>query len=83
MEDIEELIEVIQKWHAKVVTGLQMIADSDDETEIKLNSSDGKTVTLADEHVKPFKWGVAIALEQFKKLPFTVHANEFEDEQED
>lgn len=82
MDDIEELVEVIQKWHARIVAGLEMIADADDKTEIKLQSVDGKTITIPEDKVKPFKWGISVALEQFKKLPFTVNATEIDDEQE-
>lgn len=82
MDDIEELVEVIQQWHSRIVAGLQMVADSDDKTEIKLQSVDGKTVIIPEEKVQSFKWGVSVALEHFKKLPFTVNANDFDDDQE-
>ena len=76
MEDIEELIEVIQRWHASKVKQLTMVSEASDDVEIQLQGKDGSTVTIPAEQVKVFKLGVGIALEQFAKLPFTVNEEE-------
>lgn len=70
--DTQELIEVVQSWHEKLVSQLKLITESDEESKFKFLTSSGEVAELAGREKELFKAGVEVALDMFKKLPFTV-----------
>lgn len=78
MDDINELAEAIESWHEQIVFNLELVAESPEDTAILFKSKDGgKDLEIKGRDKKMFKIGVGVALDMFKKLPFSI--NEIED----
>lgn len=77
--DVAEIIDLLQKWHAKRVQQLQMIVQAPADAELVLRGANGQHVLQGDER-KGYKAGLATALELFGKFPLTVTEIDGEEE---
>lgn len=71
-QNVVEIIEMLQKWHANRVQKLRMIVGAPADTELMLRGENGKEVLLIGDERKGFKAGCATALELFGKFPLTM-----------
>lgn len=78
---IKELADVIQGWHSQKIAMIKGVLE-DNKDELVLKFSDGETV-MKGELLAGFRTGLHVAMMAFEKLPFELHENGAEDEEED
>ncbi|MGF6098864.1 hypothetical protein [Pseudomonas sp. 18175] len=81
--DVVEIVELLQEWHAKRVSQLQMIVQAPADAELVLRGANDQQVILLGDERKGFKAGLATALDLFGKFPLSITKVDEEDESGD
>ena len=66
IEDVEQFIELFQKWHGLRVSGLEKIVQADEGTAIQIGES---PLTLQGDSLLAFRAGIQVCLELFRESP--------------
>ena len=66
IEDVEQFIELFQKWHSLRVHGLEKIVQADEGTVIQIGEN---PLTLQGDALLAFRTGVQFCLELFRESP--------------
>ena len=69
MEKSNEMILALKQWYESRRSALNEILQSD---QITLESEDGKTINIPNEHVKGFKMGILTVLDVFTEFPIEI-----------
>ncbi len=84
-DDLIDVLQVVQGWHARNMGIIDSIIDSEAEAEgeaVRLEGGD-ESVKLEGETLKGFKIGLIVAKGLIGSLPFNLTEDECEDECED
>ena len=66
IEDVDQFVELFQKWHSLRVRGLEKIIQADEGTAIQIGES---PLTLQGDSLLAFRAGIQVCLELFKESP--------------
>ena len=66
IEDVDQFVELFQKWHGLRVSGLEKIVQADEGTAIQIGES---PLTLQGDTLLAFRAGVQVCLELFRESP--------------
>lgn len=66
IEDIDQFVELFQKWHSLRVRGLEKIIQADEGTAIQIEEG---PLTLQGDTLLAFRAGVQVCLELFRESP--------------
>ena len=66
IEDVDQFVELFQKWHGLRVRGLEKIIQADEGTAIQIGES---PLTLQGDALLAFRAGIQVCLELFKESP--------------
>ena len=66
IEDVDQFVELFQKWHGPRVRGLEKIVQADEGTAIQIGES---PLTLQGDTLLAFRAGIQVCLELFKESP--------------
>lgn len=66
IEDVEQFIELFQKWHSLRISGLEKIVQADVGTVIQIEEV---PLTLQGDALLAFRAGVQVCLELFRESP--------------
>lgn len=77
-QEVRELVENLQKWHANIVRQLTMAAKS--QNNIQILGPKGEKIELSKEQSKGVKNGLLIALDVIGEFPVTIKHNSDEEE---
>lgn len=66
IEEIDQFVELFQKWHSLRVRGLEKIAQADEGTVIQIGEN---PLTLQGDALLAFRAGVQVCLELFRESP--------------
>ena len=66
IEDVDQFVELFQKWHGLRVRGLERIIQADEGTAIQIGES---PLTLQGDALLAFRAGIQVCLELFKESP--------------
>ena len=66
IEDVDQFVELFQKWHSLRVSGLEKIVQADEGTAIQIGES---PLTLQGDALLAFRAGIQVCLELFKESP--------------
>ena len=66
IEDVDQFVELFQKWHSLRVSGLEKIVQADEGTVIQIGES---PLTLQGDTLLAFRAGVQMCLELFRESP--------------
>ena len=66
IEDVDQFVELFQKWHGLRVSGLEKIVQADEGTAIQIGES---PLTLQGDALLAFRAGIQVCLELFKESP--------------
>ena len=66
IEDVDQFVELFQKWHGLRVRGLEKIVQADEGTAIQIGES---PLTLHGDSLLAFRAGIQVCLELFKESP--------------
>ena len=66
IEDVDQFVELFQKWHGLRVRGLEKIVQADEGTAIQIGES---PLTLQGDALLAFRAGIQVCLELFKESP--------------
>ena len=66
IEDVDQFVELFQKWHGLRVRGLEKIIQADEGTTIQIGES---PLTLQGDALLAFRAGIQVCLELFKESP--------------
>ena len=66
IEDVEQFVELFQKWHGLRVRGLEKIIQADEGTTIHIEEG---PLTLQGDTLLAFRAGVQVCLELFRESP--------------
>ena len=66
IEDVDQFVELFQKWHSLRVRGLERIIQADEGTAIQIGES---PLTLQGDALLAFRAGIQVCLELFKESP--------------
>ena len=66
IEDVDQFVELFQKWHGLRVRGLERIIQADEGTAIQIGES---PLTLQGDALLAFRAGIHVCLELFKESP--------------
>ena len=66
IEDVDQFVELFQKWHGLRVRGLEKIVQADEGTAIQIGES---PLTLQGDTLLAFRAGVQVCLELFRESP--------------
>ena len=66
IEDVNQFVELFQKWHGLRVSGLEKIVQADEGTAIQIGES---PLTLQGDSLLAFRAGIQVCLELFRDSP--------------
>ena len=66
IEDVDQFVELFQKWYGLRVSGLEKIVQADEGTAIQIGES---PLTLQGDALLAFRAGIQVCLELFKESP--------------
>ena len=66
IEELDQFIELFQKWHSLRVRGLERIIQADEGSAIQIGES---PLTLQGDALLAFRAGIQVCLELFKESP--------------
>ena len=66
IEDVDQFVELFQKWHGLRVRGLEKIVQADEGTAIQIGES---PLTLQGDALLAFRAGIQVCLELFRESP--------------
>ena len=66
IEDVDQFVELFQKWHGIRVRGLEKIVQADEGTAIQIGES---PLTLQGDTLLAFRAGIQVCLELFRDSP--------------
>ena len=66
IEDVDQFVELFQKWHSLRVSGLEKIVQADEGTAIQIGES---PLTLQGDTLLAFRAGIQVCLELFRESP--------------
>ena len=66
IEDVDQFVELFQKWHGLRVRGLEKIIQADEGTAIQIGES---PLTLQGDSLLAFRAGIQVCLELFRESP--------------
>lgn len=66
IEDVDQFVELFQKWHSLRVSGLEKIVQADEGTTIQIGES---PLTLQGDALLAFRAGIQVCLGLFKESP--------------
>ena len=66
IEDVDQFVELFQKWHGLRVRGLEKIVQADEGTAIQIGES---PLTLQGDALLAFRAGIQVCLELFRDSP--------------
>ena len=66
IEDVDQFVELFQKWHSLRVSGLEKIVQADEGTAIQIGES---PLTLQGDALLAFRAGIQVCLELFRESP--------------
>ena len=66
IEDVDQFVELFQKWHGLRVRGLEKIVQADEGTAIQIGES---LLTLQGDTLLAFRAGIQVCLELFRDSP--------------
>lgn len=77
--ELQEFVEMLQKWHKHKVDQLQLVVAQEDAT-ITISGFD---LPPDSDKAKGFRSGVGVALQLLGTLPFTVKVNDDDDDDDE
>ena len=66
IEDVDQFVELFQKWYSLRVHGLEKIVQADEGTAIQIGES---PLTLQGDTLLAFRAGIQVCLELFRESP--------------
>ena len=66
IEDVDQFVDLFQKWHGLRVRGLEKIVQADEGTAIQIGES---PMTLQGDTLLAFRAGIQVCLELFRDSP--------------